>query len=174
MVTFAGGQPVHEWSTLVDPETDFDDFNVMKHGIEPHQVKGAPKWSRVMGTVSELVGDNFAVAHSPFDRAAVDRACVKAGLTIPNWQWVDTMRVSRRQWPQFKTHGLDNICKELGIPLAHHHEAMCDARACGMVLVKAQTEACLSVERWRQRTMGLVNPLTGRERSPAVGPDDKS
>jgi DNA polymerase-3 subunit epsilon len=166
VVTFSGSQPVHEWHTLVDPQTHFDDMNVSIHGIEPHSVKGAPTWTRAWGTVSDLIGDNFAVAHSSFDRVAVDHACVKACMVTPHWQWIDTCRVARRAWPQFayKGYGLASVCEGLGIPL-EHHRAESDARAAGLVLVRAMKDAALTVEQWRVRTMAPINPITGRERA---------
>jgi DNA polymerase-3 subunit epsilon len=165
VVTFVGSQPVHEWHTLVNPETYFDDMNVSIHGITASRCKGAPLWSRVWGTVSDLIGDSITAAHSPFDRCAVDRACVKAGMTTPRVQWLDTCRVARRQWSQFaeRGYGLGNVCGELGIPL-QHHDALSDARACGLVLVRAMQEAGLNVEGWLQRTRGPINPITGRDR----------
>jgi DNA polymerase-3 subunit epsilon len=39
---FKGGRLNEEWSTLVNPEEDFDPFNVLIHGITKEMVEDSP------------------------------------------------------------------------------------------------------------------------------------
>jgi DNA polymerase-3 subunit epsilon len=49
---FQNGSCVDSWSSLVDPEDDFDGFNVSIHGIDEQKVKGAPTWPKVARVLS--------------------------------------------------------------------------------------------------------------------------
>ena len=123
VVIFQNGSCVDSWSSLVDPEDDFDGFNVSIHGIDEQKVNGAPTWPRIADTLRGLLSDSIVACHTPFDRAATILACEKHGLDQFNCQWLDTARVVRRAWPeQFGTkgYGLHNVAKFLGIDFKHH------------------------------------------------------
>ena len=77
---FEDGAHTKSWSTLVDPEDEFDDFNVSIHGIDEQTVKGAPKWPAVIAELRALLSGNVAACHTPFDRAATTLACEKYRL----------------------------------------------------------------------------------------------
>ena len=125
--------------------------------------EGCAKWPEVLPQVESLTSGGIAVSHTPFDRIAVDRACLQAGRPAPQLIWLDSARVTRRAWPEFshKGYGLLNITAHLGIPLAHAHDALCDARACGLVLVRAIAEAGITAEGWLARTRKPISLLAG-------------
>ena len=61
--------------------------------------------------------------------------------------WLDSVRVAKRAWPELPSHRLNIVAKHLGIPLKHH-DALSDARAAGMIVVKAIDHTGLQLSYW--------------------------
>jgi DNA polymerase-3 subunit epsilon len=82
------------------------------------------------------------------------------------------MRVVRRAWSQYARsgYGLANLARDFGIAF-NHHDAAEDARATGLILVRALYESGLSLEDWLLRA---TQPLTlnGGERITRTGNPD--
>jgi DNA polymerase-3 subunit epsilon len=72
---FAGGNLISEWSTLIDPEDDFDEVNISIHSIEPEMVKGQPKLPDIAEILRRYLENGISVyhSHSHFDRNALAR-----------------------------------------------------------------------------------------------------
>lgn len=162
---FQDGVHVSSWSSLVDPEDEFDGFNVSIHGIDEQTVEGAPKWPSVAVELRALlVAVSVAACHTPFDRAATTQACDKYQIEQFDCRWLDTARVVRRAWPdKFATtgYGLRNVAKFLGIAFKHH-DALEDARAAGEVLCRASTHTGLSVDDWCARVQSPIDPSSAQ------------
>ncbi|MEG3193060.1 exonuclease domain-containing protein [Lysobacter sp. D1-1-M9] len=159
---FQDGKQVDSWSSLVDPEDEFDGFNVLIHGIDERAVVGAPKWPAVAAEIHVLVTGSVVACHTPFDRAATTLACDKYGLQPFDCRWLDTARVVRRAWPEkFSTtgYGLRKVAKFLGIDFKHH-DALEDARAAGEVLCRASAHAGLTVDDWCARVLRPIDPTS--------------
>lgn len=175
---FRGGSHVDSWSSLVDPEDDFDGFNVSIHGIDEQTVNGAPTWPAIAETLRGLLTGSVVACHTPFDRAATSLACKKYHLVEFNCQWLDTARVVRRAWPETfgaKGYGLDKVAKFLGVDFKHH-DALEDARAAGEVLCRASTHTGFNLDDWFarvQRPIDLASdqPITrsGNSEGPLFG-----
>lgn len=161
---FQDGACTSSWSSLVDPEDEFDGFNVSIHGIDEQAVKGAPRWPSVATELRALLTGSIAACHTPFDRAATTQACDKYRLEQFECRWLDTARVVRRAWPEkFATsgYGLRDVAKFLGIDFKHH-DALEDARAAGEVLCRASTHAGLTVDDWCARVQRPIDPSSAQ------------
>lgn len=161
---FQNGVYASSWSSLVDPEDEFDGFNVSIHGIDEQVVKGAPKWPSVAAELRALLAGSIAACHTPFDRAATAQACAKYRVEQFDCRWLDTARVVRRAWPdKFATtgYGLRNVAKFLGIDF-QHHDALEDARAAGEVLCRASAHAGLTVDDWCARVQRPIDPSSAQ------------
>lgn len=160
LALFQDGAHTDSWSLLVDPEDEFDGFNVSIHGIDEQAVKGAPTWPTVAAELRVLLSGNIAACHTPFDRAATTLACEKYRLEQFDCRWLDTARVVRRAWPeQFATtgYGLRKVAKFLGIDFKHH-DALEDARAAGEVLCRANAHTGLTADDWCARVLRPIDP----------------
>jgi DNA polymerase III subunit epsilon len=138
---------------LVDPETYFDPWNVSIHGITETMVQGAPKFPELAGALCEFIGTAVTASHTAFDRVAFERVHQKYRLTPPAWSWLDTARVSRRAWPEHfgrSGYGLRKVATFCGIEFGHH-DALEDARAAALILLRAIDEARLDIEGWQRR-----------------------
>lgn len=138
LVRFEGGREVASEELLVDPQAEFHPTNVGIHGICDTDVSGAPCFDQLYPRLGDWVGDSIVVSHSSFDRTALSQACDRYALEAFGWSWVDSARVARRTWEQFKDrgYGLRNLADHFGIRFDHHN-ALHDARTAGLILMKA-------------------------------------
>jgi len=147
IVGFAGQREVLAWDQLVDPKQAFDDFNVQLHGIDADRVRGAPDFRGAYQHISSLLSGRTAVAHSGFDRGALRRACGDHGLVEIEARWLDSVSVARVAWPELPNHKLKTLAEHLSLPL-NHHDALSDARAAGLVVLRAMEKTGASLDDW--------------------------
>ena len=142
------------WSTLVDPEEYFDEFNVAIHGITEQVVATSPPFPGALGRLDSIIGGRVIVSHTSFDRSAISLAAERYELSIPKWHWLDSARVVRRAWPErysVRGYGLADVARDLGIPFKHH-DASEDARAAAEIVLQAGRETGLDIQSWINRT----------------------
>ncbi len=151
---FSGdGELLREWESLVNPEDRFDGFNVSIHGIDQEAVRGAPTYPAIANVIrSYACTGRITVSHTSFDRSAIGRVHDRYSLSPLKCKWLDSARVVRRTWKRFskRGYGLLNVADELGISF-RHHDALEDARAAGLILLKAVERSGLSVSDWLER-----------------------
>lgn len=156
IVRFENGQIVDKWSSLIDPEDFFESINVSIHGIDEGDVEGAPTFQQASSEIARRISGQTVVTHTSFDRSAISQACGKYGLTPPECAWLDTARVARRTWPDVahSGYGLGSLAHRFGIDFKHH-DALEDARAAGMILLRAIEDSGLDAsalleQSWRR------------------------
>lgn len=149
---FNGRQLVSEWKSLVDPQDEFDPFNVSIHGIDEDAVQGAPTFEQLATELRGLLAGQVVVCHTHFDRGAITRAFEKASLAPPGCVWMDSAMVARRTWPDVahSGYGLQSLCERLGYAY-DAHDALEDAKAAAVVLLAAMEESKLDLAGWRER-----------------------
>lgn len=136
IVGFRNGREVFAYESLVDPCDEFSPFNIRIHGIEADHCVGQPTFADVHETVAGHLTGRITAAHSHFDKGALAAACRVHDRAMIETTWLDSVRVAKRAWPQLESHRLGVLARFLG--LQHkHHDALSDARAAGMVIVKA-------------------------------------
>lgn len=161
IVSFCDGQIVNQWKTLIDPEDWFDEMNVSIHGIDEAAVRGAPKLPELIGQFDQLMREQVVVCHTHFDRAAFSQALAKYEIPPFPCTWLNSALVVRRCWDQFakRGYGLPNVCGFLGIEY-QAHDALEDARAAGLVLLRAMAHTGMDLSQWMDRVTLRVD-LTG-------------
>jgi DNA polymerase-3 subunit epsilon len=149
---FNGRRLVTEWKSLVDPQDEFDPFNVSVHGIDVEAVRGAPTFEQLAANLRELLTGAVVVCHTHFDRGAITRAFAKVGQAEPDCAWLDSAMVARRTWPDVARggYGLQDLCTRIGYSY-QAHDALEDAKAAAVVLLAALDESGMGLEAWRQR-----------------------
>jgi len=147
IVGFSDGVELFAYETLVDPRAPFSPFNTRIHGIEARHVAAAPSFADIHAVVDGHLAGRVAVAHSLFDKGALAAACATHGRPTIETRWLDSVRVAKRAWPHLSSHRLDALTRFLGVP-HRHHDALSDARAAGMVLVRAIAESGMDLAGW--------------------------
>ena len=75
VIMFQAGVEVSSWHSLVNPEDEFDFWNVQLHGIDADAVADAPTWPMLYPQVASLLRHKIVVCHMPFDRVATTKVC---------------------------------------------------------------------------------------------------
>jgi DNA polymerase III subunit epsilon len=166
---FDGRNLIADWETLVNPEDYFDPFNVAVHGIDQDMVANAPTFSEVYADVRSLLSGETVVSHTHFDRVAIERVCENRALDPVGSSWLDSARVVRRAWPDRYAksgYGLENVAADLGIEYRAHN-ALEDARAAGLIVLRAIEATGISVLDWLVRVRLPIRPVpAGAEYDP--------
>ncbi len=162
VVGFRDGSVSFEYETLVDPRDHFSGFNTRIHGITAEQVAGQPCFADVHDIVHGHLAGRTTVAHSCFDKGAIAAACSVHGRAMIETTWLDSVRVAKRAWPELASHRLNVLASHLGIHL-RHHDALSDARAAGMVVVRAIEHTGIPLAGW-------LAVATGRRAGPLPPP----
>jgi DNA polymerase III subunit epsilon len=155
---FKDGEVIERWSTLVNPESYFDSFNVSIHGITPSMVENSPTFDALYDELSSKLNDRIVVHHMPFDRTAINRVCEEYELDPIDTNWLDSAKIVRRTWEEFayKGYGLKNVADHLNIEFKHH-DALQDAIAAGLIVVEACKLKNLGVDDWLTR---ITKPIS--------------
>ncbi len=154
LACFDGDDIAWQWSTLVNPEVEFDRGNIGIHGITPRAVAAAPTWPTVLGCIADSLRGQIIVSHTNFDELALQRASSRHDVPLPLSHWIDSHALARSAWPYLASHGLGELCALFDIPL-NHHDALSDALACGRIVRMCQQAAQMSDEERRRQAEAL-------------------
>ena len=158
LVGFKDGVEMFEYETLVDPLDRFSSFNTRIHGVTGDHVLGAPTFGDIHAAINGHLAGRITVAHSFFDKGALGAACAIHERRVIETTWLDSVRVAKRAWPELSSHRLNVLTQFLGVR-HKHHDALSDARAAGMVIVRAIEHTGIGLAGW-------LSPASGR-RGPA-------
>ncbi|MCE7797263.1 transposase [Sphingobium sufflavum] len=147
IVGFRDGLEVFAYETLVDPRDEFSAFNIGIHGITVDHVIGQPTYDDIGDVVSQHLGGRITVAHSAFDKGALAAACRTVDRATIEARWLDSVRVAKQAWPDLPSHRLNVLARFLGLK-HRHHDALSDARAAGMVILKAIEHTGIDLAGW--------------------------
>ncbi len=137
-VKLKNGQIIDEFKSLIRPGREISAEIQKLTGITPEMVQNAEEPEPVVKNFLEFTAGAVLVAHN----AEFDVSFLKAkSLQLLNQKlepvYLDTLGLSRALWPEFKSHRLNTVAKELGIELLHHHRAVDDARCTAQIFLKA-------------------------------------
>ena len=150
IVCIKAGKIEDSLSIFVNPELQFNSFNVNLHGIDQNTVRHSKPLPQIQAMLREILEGNVLVSHTPFDRVALNRAMDKYGLDTIRTTWVDSAMIARRAWPEkYRLRGwsLARIAGDLGIEF-RHHDAVEDARAAGQIVLHACHHTGLDIDEW--------------------------
>ncbi len=124
-----------EW--FVKPHHDCDYFYkkfVAIHGITYFDVRESPRFPEIWSQLSDLIDSvDIIVAHN----AAFDIRMLKGVLDLyslpePEFDYLCTLKMSRREFPKLPRHNLAAVSDHLHISL-NHHDALSDAEAAARI-----------------------------------------
>ena len=121
--------------------------------------------------MADLLHNRVIASHTTFDRLALSRVNEKYALPQFEGVWLDTARVCRRAWTQFarKGYGLTDVASWCGIKF-QHHSAVEDARAAGLVLLRAISDTGSHLQDWIP-SVNLPTGPTGSQETSYGNPD---
>lgn len=135
LVKVLGGTVHQAFYSLINPVPDDRDMlNTAVHGITPDMVANAPTYAQLFPLLKSFIQDLPIVCHNwGADINIMQRCMDHYGLT-----GIDTAN----NYCTFEMTGqsLTACCKQYGIPMLEHHNALDDALACAKVFLACQGE----------------------------------
>ncbi len=125
-----------EFYSLVNPETQFDYFNIQLTGISEETVRNAPTFPEVWEEIVPTMSSGLLAAHNAVFDMGVLKSCLKDyGIEWKSYiRYLCTVQMGRRILPGM-SHKLNVLCDYYGISL-DHHQAASDSRACAEILLR--------------------------------------
>lgn len=134
LVKFQDGEVIDSFYSLINPEEEFDEFNIFIHGIMPDDVIGSPTFPEIRQKIIDFIGTDIIVAHfAQFDMGALKDAYQKYHLEFDNIEYICSYRLAKAALPGQLNYKLKRLAKNLNLELDHHN-ALSDAQACGFIL----------------------------------------
>lgn len=120
------GKVLDEFSCFVNPEKPIPQRVVEVTNITDDMVKDAETIDKVFPKILEFVGDSVLVAHNAdFDIGFLKYNAKQLGCSLEN-TYIDTLRLSKDLFPDFKKYKLGIIADNLGIKVEVAHRALDD------------------------------------------------
>ena len=115
------------YETLINPKQHIRKSSMAVHGITEEMVADQPTEEEVMPKILEFIGDYPIVAHNAiFDYNFINEASKRLyGKPIEN-QRIDSQFLFKEVYPEFESHGLENLMNKFGVEFDTRHRAMAD------------------------------------------------
>lgn len=133
MVKVVNHQITESFYTLVNPNDYFSQQNIAVHGIQPNEVYDAPTFEKVYPFMMQFIDDLPVVAHNAaFDMSVLHESIKAIGSDTPNMKYFCSLQLSRRTIENHR-YGLNYMMQYYNLDFHGHHDALNDAKACGMI-----------------------------------------
>ena len=131
------GEVVKSGEVLIRPDPfEFNDYNILIHGITPDLVYDKPKFCDLWKKICPMLQNKVVVAHNAsFDVGALRATLDHFGIEYPTFDYICTVKLSQKAYPDLPSHKLNAMADTLGISF-NHHRAGDDAYVCAQLLIK--------------------------------------
>ena len=138
IVVVRGGEVVDTFYSLIQPEPNYYNYFCQRvHGLSCRDTDDAPVFPRVWEQIEPLIEGLPLVAHN----ARFDQGCLKSVFRVyqmdyPDYVFYDTLKASRKAFPDAPNHQLHTIAALCGFDLKNHHHALADAEAAAAIAIE--------------------------------------
>lgn len=144
-VRYRNGLAVASFSQLVKPTSPIDEFIESLTGITNEMLVNAPTLAGTMPRFIDFIGNDIVVGHNVhFDVNFIYDNCLALGLPPFSNDFVDTMRIARRLYPEWPNHKLDTIISHLQLDDRDLHRAENDAQLTAEAYLKLSADPAFS------------------------------
>jgi DNA polymerase-3 subunit alpha (Gram-positive type) len=124
---FKNGDFIDTFQTLVNPGREIPPEVSEIHGITDDMVADAPSGDEAVRAFLDYICDDPLIAHNaPFDERFVSFNCHKFDIATPDNPIYDTLQLTRRLFPELKSHGLASLTQVFGVSHKVKHRGMPD------------------------------------------------
>jgi DNA polymerase-3 subunit epsilon len=121
------GQCIHRQQQFINPETSIPAGIQKLTGIRPDMLRDVPRFGDIAEDLLTILKDRVLVAHNArFDYGFLKNEFKRCGIDYKS-KPLCSVKFSRRLYPQFKRHGLDQIIKRFKFNIEQRHRAFDDA-----------------------------------------------
>lgn len=122
-------EEVEIYNTLVKPEIEIDEYIKNLTGITNEMVSDAPRIEKVLPKLIEFIGQDVVIGHNVnFDINFIYDKCIDCLDYKFSNNFIDTMRIARRLYPEEKHNKLNDLEIRFGLKNDNAHRALSDAR----------------------------------------------
>lgn len=144
VIRYENSKIVYEKEILINPETEFNYFNIKVHGITEADVADAPTFAEIWDEIKMYFEQTILVAHNAksMDLCALYRTLERYDLPLVSNQYICTFELAKSIFKgndAVQSYRLDVLSNLYDIKLLNHHNALDDARACFEILRKFET-----------------------------------
>jgi DNA polymerase III epsilon subunit family exonuclease len=134
-----------DFSWLINPGVPIPRRSTEITGITDADVADAPTFDQVAEKIFQLLDGAVTIAHNySFDRGFLSAEFERSELYWPNpIAEIDTLELSKRCFPEARTHKLSDLARRTDVILEGAHRATNDAAACGLAFGNLAKKASL-------------------------------
>jgi len=134
-----GDRVIERFESLVNSGARIPGYIAKFTGITQAMVDGAPDAANVFRRLLDFIGTDSVIAHNAwFDQGFLARECERLGLDNPVPEFVCSVRIARRLFPELKSHALGSLASRLGLPfVSGAHRAGVDASVTANILFRS-------------------------------------
>ncbi len=129
---------------LIKPDPfKFNEYNTKINGITPEMVWDKPTFDKYWDMVRPYIENRMVIAHNAsFDIHVLCATLEHFGIEIPAFDYMCTVQLSQKAYPELPSHKLNNLAEALGIGF-NHHRAYDDAYACAAAFLRIAEDYAL-------------------------------
>lgn len=167
LVKFRNGKKIAEYTTLVDPEEEFEGYFENLHGITSNMVIGKPTYPDIAKDIIKFSEGLPLVSHyAPFPFGGIAKCNKKYGIRDFNIQYFCSKGLTKALYTK-TSYDLPSLCKDFDIALTKYN-ALSHAEASGLIIMellkrKDATDLLDLFKKAKYKNYGLVS---GFERKP--------
>ena len=129
-VKYRNNKMIDKFTTLVRPEEEIDEYITDLTGITNEMVTNAPSIEEALPKYLDFIGTDIVVGHNVnFDINFIYDNNLAYFEKIFTNNYVDTLRIARKLFPNFKNHKLSTLVEELHIENKPEHRGLADCLA---------------------------------------------
>ncbi len=141
MIFVEDGEITETVYELINPEVEFDPFNISIHGITEENVASAPTFEEFYNNIKGKLENKILIAHYlPFDGYALRDNLSRYNIVPVSKQLLCSYQLSKKLLPVQSSYTLKSMCHYYNIELKMHHNALDDAKACAELFMKLVKE----------------------------------
>ena len=135
IVIVRNGEIIDSFYSLIQPEPNYYNYQCSQvHGLCQEDTEDAPVFPKVWKKIEPKIAGLPLVAHNkPFDESCLKAVFRVYQMDYPDYEFYDTLCVSRRVFPRLANHQLQTVAAACGYHLDKHHHALADAEACAWI-----------------------------------------
>lgn len=123
------GTTVSTFTSLINPESSVPAYIQQLTGISNDMLKNAPVFAEVAETIRQKLDGHIFVAHNVrFDYSFIKNAFKRLNIVFKA-PLLCTVKLSRKLYPQYQRHGLDQLIQRHQLQISARHRAYDDAHA---------------------------------------------
>lgn len=174
------GQITERKEILIKPDPfKFNEYNTKINGITPEMVWDQPTFDMYWDKLRPYIENRMVIAHNAsFDIHVLCATLEHFGIEIPAFDYMCTVQLSQKAYPELPSHKLNNLAEALGIGF-NHHRAYDDAYACAAAFLRIaedyslenfeEIEECFGIKRGIvKRGVGLIGKKKQKKCSKTV------